>query len=128
MKRFEERKEDLKKATNKLNEALKEEVTDLEIDGILHRFEFTFELAWKTMKDCLEDQGIVGKIGSPREIIKEAFAAGLIENGEIWIDMMISRNELSHLYDEETSREIFDDIKEKYILEINKLVKKLDTI
>ena len=128
MKRFVERKEDLKKATNKLNEALKEEVTDLEIDGILHRFEFTFELAWKTMKDCLEDQGIVGKIGSPREIIKEAFAAGLIENGEIWMDMMISRNELSHLYDEETSREIFDDIKEKYILEINKLVKKLDTI
>ena len=128
MKRFEERKEDLKKATNKLNEALKEEVTDLEIDGILHRFEFTFELAWKTMKDCLEDQGIVGKIGSPREIIKEAFAAGLIENGEIWMDMMISRSELSHLYDEETSREIFDDIKEKYILEINKLVKKLDTI
>ena len=47
MKRFEERKEDLKKATNKLKEALKEEVTDLEIDGILHRFEFTFELAWK---------------------------------------------------------------------------------
>ena len=128
MKRFEERKEDLKKATNKLNEALKEEVTDLEIDGILHRFEFTFELAWKTMKDCLEDQGIVGKIGSPREIIKEAFAAGLIENGEIWMDMMILRNELSHLYDEEASREIFDDIKEKYILEINKLVKKLDTI
>ena len=128
MKRFEERKEDLKKATNKLNEALKEEVTDLEIDGILHRFEFTFELAWKTMKDCLEDQGIVSRIKTPREIIKEAFAAGLIENGEIWMDMMISRNELSHLYDEETSREIFDDIKEKYILEINKLVKKLDTI
>ena len=128
MKRFEERKVDFKKSTNRLNEALKEEVTDLEIDGILHRFEFTFELAWKTMKDCLEDHGIVGKIGSPREIIKEAFAAGLIENGEIWMDMMISRNELSHLYDEETSREIFDDIKEKYILEINKLVKKLDTI
>ena len=122
------RKEDLKKATNKLKEALKEEVTDLEIDGILHRFEFTFELAWKTMKDCLEDQGIVGKIGSPREIIKEAFAAGLIDNGEVWMDMMISRNELSHLYDEETSREIFDDIKEKYILEISKLVIKLDNI
>ena len=128
MKRFEERKEDLKKATNKLNEALKEEATNLEIDGILHRFEFTFELAWKTMKDCLEDQGIVSRIKTPREIIKEAFAAGLIENGEIWMDMMISRNELSHLYDEETSREIYDDIKEKYILEINKLVQKLDNI
>lgn len=128
MKRFEERKEDLKKATNKLNEALKEEVTELEIDGILHRFEFTFELAWKTMKDCLENQGIVGKIGSPREILKEAFTAGLIDDGEAWMDMMLSRNELSHLYDEETSREIYEDIKEKYIMEINKLVQKLDTI
>ena len=56
------------------------------------------------MKDCLENQGIVGKIESPREILKEAFSAGLIENGEVWMDMMLSRNELSHLYDEETSR------------------------
>lgn len=128
MKRFEERKEDLKKAANKLNEALRGDASDLEIDGILHRFEFTFELAWKTMKDCLEEQGIVGKIGSPREIIKEAFSVGLIDNGEVWIDMMLSRNELSHLYDEETSREIYDNIKEIYILEINKLIQKLDTI
>ena len=128
MKRFEERKEDLKKATNKLNEALRGDASDLEIDGILHRFEFTFELTWKTMKDCLEEQGIVGKIGSPREIIKEAFSAGLIDNGEVWMDMMLSRNELSHLYDEETSREIYDNIKEIYILEINKLIQKLDTI
>ncbi len=128
MKRFEERKEDLKKAANKLNEALRGDASDLEIDGILHRFEFTFELAWKTMKDCLEEQGIVGKIGSPREIIKEVFSAGLIDNGEVWIDMMLSRNELSHLYDEETSREIYDNIKEIYILEINKLIQKLDTI
>lgn len=128
MKRFEERKEDLKKAVNKLNEALRGDASDLEIDGILHRFEFTFELAWKTMKDCLEEQGIVGKIGSPREIIKEAFSVGLIDNGEVWIDMMLSRNELSHLYDEETSRKIYDNIKEIYILEINKLIQKLDTI
>ena len=128
MKRFEERKDDLKKATNKLNEALIGDASDLEIDGILHRFEFTFELAWKTMKDCLEEEGIVGKIGSPREIIKEAFSVGLIDNGEVWIDMMLSRNELSHLYDEETSRKIYDNIKEIYILEINKLIQKLDTI
>lgn len=125
MKRFEERKADLIKATNRLEEALKEGETDLNIDGVLHRFEFTFELAWKTMKDYLEYQGIVGKIGSPREVIKEAFSAGLIEDGEVWIKMMLSRNNLSHLYDEETSREIYDNIKEEYIIEIKKLVQKL---
>ena len=126
MKRFEERKSDLEKATNKLKEALREEETDLTIDGVLHRFEFTFELAWKTMKDYLEYQGIVEKIGSPREVIKEAFSVGLIDNGEIWIQMMLSRNSLSHLYDEETSREIYDNIKESYVKEIEGLVQKLD--
>lgn len=127
-KRYEEQKENFRRALNRLNEALEVEATELEIDGILHRFEFTFELAWKTMKDCLENQGIVGKIGSPREILKESFSAGLIDNGEVWMDMMLSRNELSHLYDEETSREIYDDIKERYIIEINKLINKLDNI
>lgn len=127
-KRYEEQKENFRRALNRLNEALEVEATELEIDGILHRFEFTFELAWKTMKDCLENQGMVGKIGSPRGILKESFSAGLIDNGEVWMDMMLSRNELSHLYDEETSREIYDDIKERYIIEINKLINKLDNI
>ncbi len=126
MKRFEERKDDLIKATNKLKEALSEEPTELAIDGVLHRFEFTFELAWKTMKDYLEYQGIIEKIGSPREVIKEAFSAGLIENGDAWIKMMLSRNSLSHLYDEETSREIYVEIKECYIFEIDKLITKLE--
>ncbi len=126
MKRFEERKQDLIKASNRLEEALSEGISDLAIDGVLHRFEFTFELAWKTMKDYLEYQGITGKIGSPREIIKEAFAAGIIEDGEIWIKMMLSRNELSHLYDEEASREIYDNIKENYMNEIKKLVNRMN--
>ena len=126
MERFEERKQDLIKASNRLEEALSEGISDLAIDGVLHRFEFTFELAWKTMKDYLEYQGIIGKIGSPREIIKEAFAAGIIEDGEIWIKMMLSRNELSHLYDEEASREIYDNIKDNYMIEIKKLVSRLN--
>ena len=125
MKRFEERREDLIKANKRLEEALQEEATDLAIDGVLHRFEFTFELAWKTMKDYIEYQGISEKTGSPREIIKEAFSIGLIDNGDVWINMMLARNTLSHLYDEETSREIYDDIKDKYIIEIKKLVQKI---
>lgn len=126
MKRFEERKSDLIKATARLEEALNEKISDLAIDGVLHRFEFTFELAWKTMKDYLEYQGISEKIGSPREIIKQSFSIGLIDNGEIWLKMMLARNTLSHLYDEETSREIYDDIKEIYISEIEKLIQKFN--
>lgn len=125
MKRFKERLNDLEKAVQRLEEALQEEPTDLVIDGVLHRFEFTFELAWKTMKDYLEYQGISEKIGSPREVIKESFSAGIIESGDIWIEMMLSRNSLSHLYDEDTSREIYEQIKKLYFKEIKKLENKL---
>lgn len=122
MKRFEERKLDLINATNRLKEALAEKETDITIDGVLHRYEFTFELAWKTLKDYLEYLGVSSNTGSPREVIKESFAHNLISNGEVWINMMLARNSLSHLYDEEASREIYDDIKSEYINELEKLV------
>ena len=98
MKRFEERKEDFLKALDRLEEATKEKETQIVIDGVLHRFEFTFELAWKTLKDYLEYMGIVEKNGSPREVIKSAYAQGIIQEGEQWINMMLARNSLSHLY------------------------------
>lgn len=123
MKRFEERKHDLKNAKDRLKEALEEEANDLAVDGVLHRYEFTFELAWKTLKDYLEYLGVQLDTGSPREIIKESFAHHLIENGEIWIKMMLARNSLSHLYDEDNSRQIYDAIKNEYFAEIEKLVK-----
>ena len=136
MSRFKERQEDYKNALLKLEESLKEEVTkDLQekaiqiiIDGVLHRFEFTFELAWKTMKDYLEYMGITNKTGSPRENIAASFKQGIIDDGEIWIDMMLSRNELSHLYDEEASRKIYNKIKHKYIIELKKLQEKFEQI
>lgn len=121
MKRFEERKQDLAKATERLKDALNEEETEIAIDGTLHRFEFTFELAWKTMKDLMEYNGVIGATGSPREVLKNAFQNGIIEDGETWINMMLARNSLSHLYDEEVSRKIYKDIKEKYIVLIEKL-------
>ena len=126
MKRFEERKQDLARATERLKEALNEKETEIAIDGTLHRFEFTFELAWKTMKDLMEYNGIIETTGSPREVLRIAFQHGLIEDGETWIDMMLDRNKLSHLYDEETSRKIYKDIKEKYIVLIEKLNEELE--
>ena len=113
--RFIQRKMDLSNAVARLQEALNEEVSEIVIDGVLHRFEFTFELAWKTMKDKLEYMGVIEKTGSPREVIKSAFQYGIIEDGEDWIEMMLSRNTLSHLYDEKASRDIYIKIKEVYV-------------
>ena len=115
MNRFAERLEDYKKALVKLQEALQEQESEIVIDGVLHRFEFTFELAWKTMKDVLEYQGVITKLGSPREIIQIAFKQNIVKDGEIWIEMMLARNSLAHIYDEITSRKVYRDIKEKYI-------------
>ena len=126
MKRFEERKQDLINATNRLKEALNEEESELMIDAVLHRYEFTFELAWKTLKDYLEYLGVAINTGSPREVIKESFAHELISDGEVWIKMMLARNSLSHLYDEETSREVYEEIKNEYIYQIEKLVETLE--
>ena len=128
MSRFQERLSDYKSAVDRLEEALKEPESEIVIDGVLHRFEFTFELAWKTMKDFLEYNGISENIGSPREILRRAFESHLIEDGEEWIDMMLARNSLSHLYDEETSRKIYKEIKEKYIKLLEKLNNKFETL
>ena len=128
MKRYEERKQELFNATERLKEALQEKENDIVIDGTLHRFEFTFELAWKTIKDYLEFSGIVDGVGSPREIIKTPYANGIIEDGENWIKMMLARNSLSHLYDEEKSREIYIEIKEIYINLFKNLNKKFSEI
>ncbi|MBE5805108.1 MAG: nucleotidyltransferase [Clostridiales bacterium] len=128
MKRFEERKQDFYNALVRLQEALQEEKTDVVIDGVLHRFEFTFEISWKTIKDYLEYLGVTEKIGSPREIIQLGFKQGIISDGEAWIQMMLSRNALSHLYDEKTSREIYEKIKINYINLFNELKEKFESL
>lgn len=128
MKRYEERKQDLNKAIDRLKEALEIEENEIVIDGAIHRFEFTFELAWKTMKDYLEYIGIIQGIGSPREIIKTAYENGIIEDGDNWIKMMLARNSLAHLYDEEKSREIYIEIKEVYFKLLQELNYKFSTI
>jgi nucleotidyltransferase substrate binding protein (TIGR01987 family) len=82
-------------------------------EGFIHRFEMTFDLAWKTAKDYLEELGH-GVQPSPRPIIKEAFATGVISDGQAFIDMLESRNLLSHKYDEKTSLSVFLKIREEY--------------
>lgn len=75
-------------------------------DGLIQRFEFTVELAWKSIKEYLEDQGMVLSIASPRGILKEAFAVGVIQDSVAWNEILTARNLTSHVYDESTANAI----------------------
>ena len=94
-------------------------ITDIAIMALVQAFEITFELAWKTQKDYLEYNGI--KVNTPRETIKEAFQSNIIENGQIWIDMMESRNKTSHTYNVEFANQLALEILEKYIPQFENL-------
>lgn len=128
MERFIQRRQDFYKALQKLKDATNEGDSEIIIDGILHRFEFTFELAWKTIKDYLEYLGYTEKTGSPREIIQNGYKQGIIKDGEKWIQMMLSRNSLSHIYDEKTSREIYSKILNEYIALLENLKSELEQV
>ena len=80
-------------------------LSDLEEQGLIKAFEYTYELAWNTLKDFLEHQGQTGVYGS-RDTFRKSYEIGLIANGEIWMDMLRSRNRTSHVYNEETAAEI----------------------
>ena len=86
---------------------------------MIQRFEYTFELAWKTVKDYLEYNGI--KANSPREAIKEAFANDILQDGQVWIDMLEDRNLMAHTYDEQRANYALDRITTKYAMQINEL-------
>lgn len=113
-RKLQETLDDYLRAASRLSESTKLEVyDDIIYDGVIQRFEFTFELSWKLMKVYLEYTGISG-IRSPRGAIREAFSVGLIEHGDQWIDMMIDRNKASHLYNENEARFIYEKIKNTY--------------
>ena len=88
-------------------------------EGLIQRFEYTHELAWKVMKDYAEYQGVTTISGS-RDAIREALQMNLIDSGEVWMDMMLSRNKTSHTYNEETANEIYNKILKEYFPEFKK--------
>lgn len=124
--RLHEKLHDYKRVSARLNEAVKLNLDDaIIIDGVIQRFEFTFELSWKLMKIYLEYTGI-SEMKSPRAVIREAFSYGLIEDGEQWIDMMVDRNKTSHLYDEDEAKLIYDKVKEYYNIILSKLAERME--
>ena len=90
-------------------------------DGLIQRFEFTFELAWKSLREYMEDQGIVMTIVSPRSVLKEAYAIGIIDNPDIWNEAVDSRNLMSHIYDEETAVSIANRVSAEFIIPLTAL-------
>lgn len=126
-------KEELKFAEGKLENALLKlkEGTDrakdeLEEDGVIQRFEFTFELFWKTLKMFLQDKGVEAR--TPRDVFKEAFRLEWLDKEEVFLDMLEDRNKTSHIYDRETSRQIYARIKKDYVSAMNEVVQRIKSV
>jgi nucleotidyltransferase substrate binding protein (TIGR01987 family) len=91
----------------------------LEEQGLIQTFEFTHELAWKTLKDFLESRGVQDLYGS-KDTTREAFKNSLVHDGEIWMDMIVSRNLTSRTYDEATASRISARILKSYFDEFKR--------
>ena len=82
---------------------------DLQRDGLIQRFEFTFELAWKTLKDLFFTEGLTG-LNSPKTILREAFSSGLIKDQDLWLLMLDDRNSTTHIYEDRLAMDICERI------------------
>ncbi|MCC7503658.1 MAG: nucleotidyltransferase substrate binding protein [Saprospiraceae bacterium] len=102
-------------------------MSELEKEGLIQRFEYTHELAWNVMKDYLEYQGIQNITGS-HDAIREAFQAGLLEDGENWMETIRSRNQTSHTYNEQVANEILEKIVTAYYSLFVNFREKMDTL
>lgn len=126
--RWIQRFQNYQKAFGRLTQAAElaqqRDLSDLEQQGLVQAFEFTHELAWNTLKDFLESRGANDLFGS-RDVTREAFAKGLIDDGEIWMEMIRHRNLSTHTYNEETMKEIAAAILSDYVAEFGKLVARL---
>src|SRR5690606_22727159 len=129
--RWHQRLNNYKKGLSQLNKAVEisqqRELNELERQGLIQSFEFTHELACNVMKDYFYYQGNIEIRGS-RDATREAFKYNLISSGEVWMDMITSRNKTTHTYDEETANEIVQRILNDYIFLLNDFEKKMTEI
>ncbi len=105
-------------ASEVLNEIIKE--------GLIQRFECTHELAWNVMKDFLSEIGNLEIYGC-KDATREAFQAGLIRNGDVWMEMIKSRNKTSHTYNKETAEDIFSKVVSDYYAEFSDFQRRMES-
>lgn len=124
--------ENYTRALGRLQEAValcKENPSPFYFDALIQRFEFTTELAWKTCKERLEEDGYL-EVNGPKPVMREAFSAGLLENEDIWLSILTDRNRTSHIYDESTASQIAQQIISCYLSAFEQLLvtlQKLDS-
>jgi nucleotidyltransferase substrate binding protein (TIGR01987 family) len=106
-----------------LREAIESEkaLTQLEKEGCVKRFEYALELGWKTMRDFLEGEGAAPPVTTPAAVIRAAFEAGLISDGQVWMYALDARNKMSHTYDFSKFEQVIADISQHYLAAMDAL-------
>ena len=116
--RWKQRFSNFSRALSLLREAMEEDLdslNQLEKEGIIKRFEYTFELAWKVLKDKMEFDGIVLDQISPKAVVRQAFAAKYINDPDTWLKMIGDRNLMSHTYDFVKFEAVIQSIADAYL-------------
>ncbi len=127
--RFAERQAGVRERAARLAEAVAQPESELIRDATIQRFEFTFEVVWKTLKLYLERQG--HECGGPRPTLKKAFAENLIatpEEADRWLQMLEDRNLTSHAYDEALAGQIYRHIVDDYASRLGGMAAKIQTL
>ena len=96
-------------------------LSPLETEGIIHRFEYCMELAWKITRDFLEESGLVIAPGTPREVLRQAATAKVVEDSQVWVDMLNHRTLLAHSYDGVVFNEVVTAIAGRYLSAMEQL-------
>ncbi|MBN8246802.1 MAG: nucleotidyltransferase substrate binding protein [Verrucomicrobia bacterium] len=129
IERFTERQADVRESAARLAEAVAQPESELIRDATIQRFEFTFEIVWKTLKLYLERQG--HECGGPRPTLRKAFAEGLIatpEEADLWLRMLEDRNLTSHAYDEALASRIYRHIVHDYARLLNGMAARIQSL
>lgn len=116
--RWQQRFRNFERAFLLLREAMEIQPADLsqlEKEGIIQRFEYTFELAWKVLKDKMEFDGLEINQISPKAVVRQAYAAKYIPDAETWLKMIGDRNLMSHTYDFSKFEAVIDAIRKHYL-------------
>jgi len=125
--RFSHYRKALMQFNNAVSIAEERELTDLEQQGLIQSFEYTHELAWNVLRDYLRYQG-QQQIHGIRDAVRLAFNTGLLENGDIWMDMIRDRNQTSHAYNQEAAAAIAERILNFYAEEFSKFEQTFEKI